>query len=318
MERFNSNVDIDVSAQSPDFDPLEERDDMLEKGFAYFRRVKEEALIRGCDISDIVLANWSRFIQLNPNPQVTLEQKEISKLDEENDPYDGIENSNIRVIFIDTPSLITDGIQLVLEGAGMKVIGIIDNKEDAVNKARELLPNLIITESQLSNGTNGVKVVNAIHEAIGDIPVVFLTNEDDSLADAVEAGAYGFLSKSQDAGAVIRTVKKVAHGEFAIPAEKLAERLREDERQRELSKSRMLAEPLTSREQEVLELMSRGLDNRSISKKLIVSYTTVRTYVQFILEKLGAHSKLEAVAKANEYGLLDRNGQQNGKNGQSQ
>jgi DNA-binding NarL/FixJ family response regulator len=65
-------------------------------------------------------------------------------------------------------------------------------------------------------------------------------------------------------------------------------------------------EPLTAREKEVLSFMAAGLDNRAIADRLVVSYPTIRSHVQKILDKLDAHSRMQAVARAYERGLLDR------------
>jgi DNA-binding NarL/FixJ family response regulator len=63
---------------------------------------------------------------------------------------------------------------------------------------------------------------------------------------------------------------------------------------------------LTPREKEILQLMADGLDNRAIADRLSISFTTVRGHVQHILEKLDAHSKLEAVARAAKFALLSK------------
>jgi DNA-binding NarL/FixJ family response regulator len=90
-----------------------------------------------------------------------------------------------------------------------------------------------------------------------------------------------------------------------IPAATLAGLLaRQRQRQREEAQFQLLAGQLTPREKEILKLMAQGLDNRAIAEKLFISFTTVRGHVQNILEKLEAHSKLEAVARANQHGLI--------------
>jgi DNA-binding NarL/FixJ family response regulator len=76
------------------------------------------------------------------------------------------------------------------------------------------------------------------------------------------------------------------------------------EKQRRQAETAGLVERLTARELEILRLMAEGLDTKALAERLVVSSTTVRTHVQSILAKLGAHSRLEAVARAGELGLL--------------
>ena len=94
-------------------------------------------------------------------------------------------------------------------------------------------------------------------------------------------------------------------GEMLIPPPALAgllarQRLR---RQREVRRAGVSAR-LTPREAEILQLVARGLDNRVIADQLAISVATVRVHVQNVIEKLGAHSRLEAVIRANEFGLV--------------
>jgi len=91
-----------------------------------------------------------------------------------------------------------------------------------------------------------------------------------------------------------------------MPAAQLARLLaRAHEMSRDEADRRRLLESLTRREMEVLSLMADGLDNRAIAAELGIGFTTVRGHVQNILEKLDAHSKLEALACAARFGLLD-------------
>jgi DNA-binding NarL/FixJ family response regulator len=142
---------------------------------------------------------------------------------------------------------------------------------------------------------------------VDDVAIVFLSadSSEDALIAAIEAGACGYLVKSGAAAQVADAVRRAAEGEMLIPAATLAGLLaRQRQRQREQAQVETLAGQLTRREKEILKLMAQGLDNRAIAEKLFISFTTVRGHVQNILEKLDAHSKLEAVARANQHGLI--------------
>src|SRR5439155_10899820 len=111
-----------------------------------------------------------------------------------------------------------------------------------------------------------------------EVAVVMLTAEtnQDALLAAVEAGACGFLQKTQAAAQVVDAVRRAAEGEMLIPAATLAGLVaRQRERQQaERERSRLLT-TLTPREREILGLMAQGFDNRAIAEQLVVSFTTV-------------------------------------------
>ncbi len=100
-------------------------------------------------------------------------------------------------------------------------------------------------------------------------------------------------------------MRRAASGEILLPPDVLADLLRRKHRRvaERAERERLLA-ALTSREREVLELLAQGLDSRAIADRLTLSYHTVRDHAQKVIEKLGARSRLEAVLKAKEHGLL--------------
>ncbi len=130
------------------------------------------------------------------------------------------------------------------------------------------------------------------------------------LVEAVEAGACGFLDKTEAVEEAINAVKAAAAGEALIdPAScpgcsagrRGARRHRESED--------MLTGQLTARELEILQLLARGMRNEDIARSLHLSVRTVQTHVQNILGKLGVHSRLEAVAFAARAGIVNVGGQ---------
>ena len=215
--------------------------------------------------------------------------------------------SQIRVLIVEDHQVVADGLELALNrDAGLHVVGTATTRAQAVQLAHETKPQVVLMDYHLPDGTGA----DAAREILGhrtEAAVVVLTADasDEALLAAVEAGACGFLAKSQAAAQVVEAVHRAAEGEMLIPASRLVgllgrqKKLVGQERERE-----QLAQSLTQREREVLTLMARGMDNRAIADQLVVGYTTIRTHVQNVLDKLGAHSKLEAVARANEYGLL--------------
>jgi DNA-binding NarL/FixJ family response regulator len=122
---------------------------------------------------------------------------------------------------------------------------------------------------------------------------------------AMEAGARGYLSKTVAATELEAAICGAADGDMLLSAELLATLLshQQDHRSRPLASAHRTSE-LTARERQVLELLAAGLDNRQIARQLGITYATVRTHVRNLLEKFGVHSRLEAVARAADDGLL--------------
>jgi DNA-binding NarL/FixJ family response regulator len=154
---------------------------------------------------------------------------------------------------------------------------------------------------------NGAEATTALHAEAPDVAVVIMTIEptDEAMLAAVEAGASGFISKTEGIRPVADAVRRAAGGEMLIAAATVARllALARDRERRETSQHTMI-EALTARESEVLQLISEGLDTRGLADRLVLSQTTVRTHVAAILAKLDAHSRLEAVVKASQLNLL--------------
>lgn len=215
----------------------------------------------------------------------------------------------IRVLIVEDHRLVAEGLQALLGAYGdIRLVGVAGTVADAVRMDREARPDVILMDFRLPDGT-GADATAQIRRQHRTVAVVFLSTDDseDTLIAAVRAGGCGYLSKSRAAADVADAVRRAADGEMLIPAPRLAGLLaRAQDRVRdEAERNRLLGE-LTPREKEILGLMAEGLDNRAIASRLSISFTTVRGHVQNILEKLDAHSKLEAVARAARYALLKR------------
>lgn len=215
----------------------------------------------------------------------------------------------IRVLIVEDHRLVAEGLQAVLGGySDIQVVGVAGSVADAVRADRQLAPDVILMDFRLPDGS-GADATIQIRRQHRTVPVVFLSTDEseDTLVAAVRAGGCGYLSKSRAAAEVAAAVRRAADGEMLIPASRLAGLLAraQDRAHDEAERTRLLGE-LTPRETEILGLMADGLDNRAIASRLSISFTTVRGHVQNILEKLDAHSKLEAVARAAKYELLSK------------
>jgi DNA-binding NarL/FixJ family response regulator len=211
------------------------------------------------------------------------------------------------VLLVEDHQLVAEGIQALLDREDdIKVIGVAGTVKDAVAMSAADSPDVVVMDFRLPDG-NGAQAGEAIRTRDPHPSLVFVSGDEseDALLLAVQAGASVFLPKSRASADVVAAVRKAADGEMMIPAAQLAELLvRVRERSQEQAERIRLRAEFTPREREVLLLMAEGLDNKTIGRELGLRLTTIRSYVQDILEKLDAHSKLEAVATAARHDLL--------------
>jgi DNA-binding NarL/FixJ family response regulator len=214
----------------------------------------------------------------------------------------------IRVLIVEDHRVLAEGLKAVLERhSDLQLIGLASTVAESARLAAEGHPDVVLMDYHLPDGT-GTEAAAAIRASQPNVAVVMLTGDssEEVMLTAIEVGACGILLKSQAADDVVTAVRRAADGEMLIPATVLASLVsRQRQRARREAERAGIIGMLTPREREVLRLMAQGLDNKAIAAQLVISLNTVRTYVQTVLEKLGAHSKLEAVARASEYGVLD-------------
>ena len=215
---------------------------------------------------------------------------------------------NVRVLIVEDHPIVAEGLRLALgRSEGMRVVGAARNVAEAKDLAATTDPTVVIIDHHLPDGTS-VDAAAAVRSAAPGATFVVLTADttDDAMLSAIEAGASGYIVKSEAAGDIVDAVRRAANGEMLIPPAILAGLLaRQRSRAEREAGKRALRERLTPRELEVLQLLASGTDNRAIAERLGVTIATVRVHVQNVIEKLGAHSKLEAVVRANDHGLIE-------------
>jgi DNA-binding NarL/FixJ family response regulator len=217
--------------------------------------------------------------------------------------------AKIRILIVDDHLAVAEGMQALLSRQpDFELTAIATDRRAALRIAAEQKPNVVLMDQNLS-GDSGVEVAAEILKTA--VPtatsiVMFsggMTHEE--LAAAVEAGVSGYLMKTTPVAEVVIAIRRAAAGDMLVPRAELDALLRSGRERARQNADRVAAAPqLTPREREVLALMAQANDVRSIAGRLSINVNTARGYVQQILEKLGAHSRLEAVVRANELGLL--------------
>lgn len=214
----------------------------------------------------------------------------------------------IRVMIVDDHASFVESLQEVLRRyPDVEVVATAGTVAEALKVAGEARPRVILMDQRLPDGSGAVAAAKVLASGI-DTSIVMLTGGggEDEMLDAVQAGVSGYLLKTGRVAEIVEAVRRAAAGELLIPASVLSDLLRRArERARKTADRDHIVESLTARERDVLRHMARPDDAAAIAQSLGISRHTVRGYMQTIIEKLGAHSRLEAVLKAQELGLLD-------------
>jgi DNA-binding NarL/FixJ family response regulator len=150
----------------------------------------------------------------------------------------------------------------------------------------------------------GVELIEDLREVNPLFAALVLTASLDRTehARAIEAGAAGVLHKSADVDEIMHATRRLAAGETLISPEELAEMLHLAGASRD---ARASIEQLTPRELQVLKALAQGLSNKEIAERLHMSVDTERTHMMNILNKLGVHSRLQALLFAARHGLIE-------------
>lgn len=207
----------------------------------------------------------------------------------------------IRVAVVDDHAMVAEGLAMLLGGQeDLDVVGTAASVREGLELVERTRPHVVLLDYRLPDG-DGASATSEILRRWPGTKVVMLSaaGSDELLARAIEAGCSGFLPKDRGADEVATAVRAAWRGESLIPTAVLAGLLG---RLRRSTQGR--AGELTPRELEVLRLLAKGMSTEGITSALFLSGHTVRNHVRNILNKLGAHSKLEAVALAARDGLV--------------
>jgi two-component system nitrate/nitrite response regulator NarL len=174
-------------------------------------------------------------------------------------------------------------------------------------KMEDSVADLAVIDLTLPDG-EGTELIEELREANPDFAALVLTASLDRTehARAVEAGAAGILHKSADVDAILDATRRLGEGETLLSEDELVALLRLAGQNREEEvEARASIEQITPREREVLQMLAEGLSNREIADRLHMSVDTERTHMMNILNKLGVHSRLQALVFAARYGLVE-------------
>jgi DNA-binding NarL/FixJ family response regulator len=214
----------------------------------------------------------------------------------------------IRVLICDDQSIVSEGLQLILEtDPDIEVVGIAADGAEAVEKVGTLAPDIVLMDLKMP-GMNGVQATQVIRRDYPDMPVLVLTtfDADEWVFDAVRSGAAGYLLKDTPRDRLLLAVKETVGGKTHVDPS-VAGKLLSQINQPTPPKPSPLADDLSEREREILRLIANGLSNGDIAERLYLSEGTVRNYVSSIFTKLDVSDRTQAALLALRYGIADLN-----------
>lgn len=208
------------------------------------------------------------------------------------------------VVVVDDQDMVRQGLRLILELAGIDVVGEARDGAEAVAVVAAHQPDVVLMDLRMP-GMDGVEATRCI-VADGSARVLALTtfDVDEHVVDALRAGAVGFLLKDVTSDGLVDAVRRTAAGESVVAPAVLARMMDHFATRPPLP----LSEPpgfadLSTREREVLAMIGAGRSNAEIAEALVISMATVKTHVRHLFAKLDLRDRAQAVVAARDAGL---------------
>lgn len=215
---------------------------------------------------------------------------------------------NIRILLADDQALFREGLNTLLSvQEGFEVVGEANNGEEVLRMAAQTGPDVVLMDMRMPV-MNGAIATRRLRESFPDCRVIALTTFDDDeyVFDALRAGAVGYLLKDVSSEKLFEAIRTAARGEYFLQPSITAKVISEFARLTPAKKAETvpLADPLSSRELEVLSLVATGANNKEIAATLFIAEGTVKNHLTSILAKLQARDRMQAAIKAKDLGLI--------------
>ena len=214
--------------------------------------------------------------------------------------------AQIRILLVDDHTLLRQGLRGMLElSKNMVVVGEVGEGEEAIAKAFELSPDIVLMDITLPK-MDGIETTRRIKEDHPEVKVIVLTMhvDDHHVLEAIKVGASGYLTKSVTQEELTRAIEVVYNGDASIyPA--FSKRMMSELFSLSQGK-RMKTTPLglTEREKEILAQLCQGASNKEIAQELCITQKTVKNRLKYIFNKLNVSDRTQAVAYALRHGII--------------
>lgn len=214
----------------------------------------------------------------------------------------------MRILLVDDHVIFRKGVAALLTPReDMTIVGEAGNGFEAIQAARELLPNVILMDINMPQ-CNGLEATRRIKRELPHIKIVMLTVADDdhNLFEALKSGAQGYLLKNLEPSQLYDLLESISRDEAPLSGAIAAKILKEFSKPcPESQQDSDVIDELTPREISILELVVDGLTNKGIASELFISENTVKIHLRNILEKLHLQNRIQAAVYAVRKGLVD-------------
>ncbi|WP_159705306.1 response regulator transcription factor [Arthrobacter sp. 18067] len=200
--------------------------------------------------------------------------------------------TTISVVLVDDHTVVRSGLKALLgTQADIAVVGEAASGEEALEVAQQHAPDVVLMDLAMGAGMDGIEAIKQLRQRRPKQAVIVFTtyDSDADIVRAVDAGAMGYLLKDAAPAEIFAAVRGAVEGKSVMSAP-VASRL--------FQQLRNPDEILTPREAELLSLLTEGLSNRDLGKRLFISEATVKTHLAHIYAKLGVETRAAAIATA--------------------
>lgn len=204
----------------------------------------------------------------------------------------------LKVVVVDDHEMFRGGLVTLLVERGFEVVAEAGLAAEGIELVSRLRPDVVLMDLSMP-GMSGIEATQRLVASAPYARVLILTiaADDENLMNALLAGATGYLLKDASIEQIVEGIRSAARGESMI-SPRIASRLVQRVREPPEGDSPVTRSSLTSREQEVLELLSRGMDNGQIAAALYLSQHTVKNHVSSILLKMQVENRIQAAVRA--------------------
>jgi DNA-binding NarL/FixJ family response regulator len=200
--------------------------------------------------------------------------------------------NSISVLLVDDHTVVRSGLKALLGTQDdIGVVGEAASGEEALEAAQQHAPDVILMDLAMGAGMDGIEAIKQLRQRTPKQAIIVFTtyDSDADIVRAVDAGAMGYLLKDAAPEEIFAAVRGAVQGKSVMSAP-VASRL--------FQQLRNPDEILTPREAELLSLLTEGLSNRDLGKRLFISEATVKTHLAHIYAKLGVETRAAAIATA--------------------
>jgi two-component system NarL family response regulator len=218
------------------------------------------------------------------------------------------EETTTRVMVVDDHAVTRHGVVLLCNAAeGIEVVGEASDGQEAIERITKIMPDVVLMDVDMPrrDGISATREIRQLHPSIG-VVVLTVHEDQETIFDAIKAGASGYLPKSSSLDEISRAIKAVAAGGSFLDPVQARKLLHQFNRYADETKAAAdIYYLLTGREREILALLAEGLTSRQIASQLVISERTVNTHIGNIYRKLHVNNRVDAVREAMRIRLVE-------------